>query len=637
MCGIFGQFSRDSHLGDIRTYLEMLAHRGPDASGELYWSSGVAPTLAYSASSGSQVALGHRRLSIIDLSTKASQPMPYSDGRYWMAFNGEVYNYKELRIELEKVGCLFHTASDTEVVMAALDTWGPAQSFPRFVGMFALVLLDTLKRTILIARDSFGIKPLYFAGWERGLAVCSEMGPLLTLPGVSHELEPSMAYEYLRFGITDYGTTTMVKGIRQVPSAHWACFSIDDATSGFCPAYKKYWDIRQAPRLDVSFFEAATLVRERFLKNVELHLRSDVPVGTALSGGIDSSAIVCAIKALYPTQEIHTFSYIAEDARLSEEKWIDLVAKHSGAIQHKVHPAAEDLAKDLELMISAQGEPFSSTSIYAQYRVFQSAAKAGVKVMLDGQGADEMLAGYAHYQGARLATMLRNGQVAKATRLIQAQRYWGRSQKTLLQLAAGHLLPRVLLSAARTLAGHSDMPAFIERKWFSDHGVGSAYPYSVLGPEYLRGCLTRDLVGSGLPHLLRYEDRNSMAFSIESRVPFLTTGLAELVAGLPESYLIGDDGSSKRVFREAMRGIVPDEILDRKDKIGFWTPEAQWLRARRELTDGTISRASRMKPLRSSGVKDTITKIMNGAHIETVSAWRLINFTHWVEAQNIKI
>lgn len=628
MCGIMGVFTAKPVSLNIESALNILQHRGPDDSGSLYWLPGELPNHDSPGKLPCRIAIGHRRLSIIDLSSAGRQPMSSSDGRWWIVFNGEVYNYIELRTELELVGIRFRTKTDTEVVLMALVYWGPEKALQRFRGMFAFALLDTISGSLLLARDPFGIKPLYVCNWREGVAFASEIAPLLELPGVDRSLDPERTWLYLRFGVTDHGNQTMLAGISQVPPAHWGVYSTDEQSPDW--SFQPYWDPQKIPRSELRFDDAVEQVRHMFLRNINWHLRSDVPVGTALSGGIDSSAIVCAIRHLHPDQEIHTFSYLADDARLSEEVWVEMVNRHVSAIPHAIRPSSEDLIADIDLLMDCQGEPFGSTSIYAQHRVFRAAKEAGIKVMLDGQGADEILAGYMPYQGARLASLLSQGRLLKALQFLRAQKEWpGRSVSNVLITGLGHLLPDAMRPLARKMAGRTDRPIWANHHWFHEQGVRMLCPwYHARNREHLRSDL-QESVAVGLLSLLRYEDRNSMAYSIESRVPFLTTDFAELLLSLPEDHLIGDDGTSKRVFRAAMRGIVPDAILDRRDKIGFATPELSWLRQHSVIVDRALKLAHNVPCLNAAGVEAFCRETLSGSIPFSFQVWRLLNFLRW--------
>jgi asparagine synthase (glutamine-hydrolysing) len=329
MCGIFGVWNTREQPVDIDLLLRSvnsIRHRGPDDEGYLLASISRRQAISCSGPGGeSQFLLprvdhqtdqpydlffGFRRLSILDLSPSGHQPMPSRDCQQWIIFNGEIYNYVELRQELIKLGHEFTSTSDTEVLLAGYAQWGVGV-LQKLVGTFAFVVFDMKERTLFLARDFFGIKPLYYTFNGYRFAFASEAKALVSLGDVSPKINPSALYTYLRYGITDNGDATLWNEVRHLPSAHYLEIRLDDPSPKVCP--QRYWDVDLQMRRNISFSDAAEQLRDLFLENLRLHLRSDVPVGAALSGGVDSSAIVMAMRHHQPTQEIHTFSYVADD------------------------------------------------------------------------------------------------------------------------------------------------------------------------------------------------------------------------------------------------------------------------------------------------------------------------------------
>ncbi|MGH7127215.1 MAG: asparagine synthase (glutamine-hydrolyzing), partial [Planctomycetaceae bacterium] len=520
-------------------------------------------------------------------------------------------------------------------LLAAWSEWG-TDCLTRLVGMFAFAVFDRQENALWLARDFFGIKPLFYAVTERGIAFASEIKTLLETFDVSRTVNPERLYLYLRFGITGHGGETLFQQVRQLPAAH--VMRIDLATLT-AEAPRRYWRLPRRNALDIGFDEAARTVREMFLENVALHLRSDVPVGAALSGGIDSSSIVMAMRHLMGDRlDLHLISFIADEERVCEDRWIDIIGQASGGTVHKVRSGSSELLSDLKRLTGTHDEPIGSTSIYAQMRVFQAAREHGVTVMLDGQGADELLGGYRTYLGARLASLLRQG------RLVDAQRFWkrcshlpGSGRLTLLMQCADFLLPSHLQAPLRRLVGRGLSPKWLNMRWFHDRGVRAASVNSPRSRDVLREQLRREVEELSLPHLLRYEDRNSMAFSIESRVPFLTPRLAEFLLSLPEEYLIAPDGTSKAVFRAAMRGIVPDAVLDRKDKIGFATPEREWLTALSPWVQATLSddAGGRVAALNLPEAHSEWQRVTRGQRRFDFRIWRWLNVIEWSRAYGV--
>lgn len=553
-----------------------------------------------------------------------------SDGRYLLVFNGEIYNYRELREELKGLGYVFRTDSDTEVLLAAWATWGRA-CLVRFIGMFAFAVFDRQDATLTCVRDAFGIKPFFYAQENENFLFASEAPALLALKSAKAQLNWQQAYDYLVYGSYDGHEQTFFEGVLQLIPGHLLVVDLGTRKTG---APERWWTPRIAERRDLSFDEAAERVRENFLQSIRLHLRSDVPLGAALSGGVDSSAVVCAMRHVAPDHPIHTFSYIAAGSAVNEEKWADLVNRHVGAHAHKVVVTPQELARDLDDMIRVQGEPFGSTSIYAQYRVYQLAKENGITVTLDGQGADEMLAGYSGYPGPRLRSLLETGHWIQAVQFLNAWGQWpDRNRAAGLKLTLTEMTDGALFQALRRLRGQLNTPAWIRDEALLEHGVNVGHPRNrpALNERGRRVVaeLAHSLTKRGLPSLLRHGDRNSMRFSIESRVPFLTLEQAELLLSLPEHYLISQGGETKSVFRSAMRGIVPDEILDRKDKIGFQTPEQLWLTSMSETVREWLREDIRVPFLDQPAILQEFDDIIGGRKAFSWQVWRWINFIRW--------
>ncbi len=636
MCGIAGlALAPDNAIGAglLETLAAKLAHRGPDDKGFLSWTPGqsaIKPARKPAALPNGGVALVHRRLTILDLTTAGWQPMLSPDGRYAIIFNGEIYNYLELQAELRALGVTFHSRGDTEVLLQACIHWG-TQALNRLTGMFAFALLDIRNQTLLLARDQFGIKPLFFTeSAGHGLAFASEIGTLLALPWVGRATNPQRLFEYLRFSHTDGGDQTMFADIRSLPAAHYLRL---DLTETRAAEPRRYWAIDPEQRSDLSFEAAAEELRSRFVHNVRLHLRSDVATGVQLSGGIDSSAICAAARDLAPDAQQHAFSYIAAPPAPNEERWIDLVAGTTRTQTHKTHPTPNELMGDLQSLVSLQHEPFASTGMYAQYRVFALAAEHGAKVTLDGQGADEMFAGYPTFQAARLASLIKQGRGRQAVHLLRhllgrqgLERPWG-----MFMRLASWLLPNAVQGAARRFAGEPVIPDWLDAGWFHDHGVDAATPQRPRGREAMHHLLIETLTRTSLPALLRYSDRNAMAHSVESRLPFLTPDFAQFVLSLPESYLVAANGTTKSVFRHAMRGLVPDAVLDRRDKVGFATPERSWLLAAADQVDAILAPAeiAKVPALQSPRLRHTWSAIRHGKKPFEPALWRWLNTILW--------
>lgn len=624
MCGITGGWWREAPTQlnqQLQAAVSAMRLRGPNDQGfELHpLNNGV-------------VALGHTRLSIIDLSSGGHQPMYSSDKRYGLVFNGEIYNYRELRQALISLGFVFHTDSDTEVLLTAWQCWG-RDCLTKLVGMFAFVVFDKLAGTLTCVRDPFGIKPFFYTLENGNFLFASEISAIKALKSEKITLDWQRAYDYLVHGDYDSGPRSFVAEVNHLLPGHIVEI---DVANGHVTEPLAWWKPEIAENKAISFADAADELRERFLNNIRLHLRSDVPLGAALSGGVDSSAVVCAMRHVEPDLPINTFSYIARGSGVSEEAWVDIVNQHVRAVPHKVVVTSSELANDLDDMILAQGEPFGSTSIYAQYRVFKLAKDNGITVTLDGQGADELLAGYNGYPGKRVKSMLDAYQFKDAFTFLQNWSDWpGRSFNDGVKRVIGEYVDGTVYDFLRTLNGSNHQPAWLAAHLLKDHGVFVGFtrqksPFN-LSERRLVAELALSITRRGLPSLLRHGDRNSMRWSVESRVPFLTADLANFLLSLPESYLISQQGETKSVFRAAMRGIVPDEILDRKDKVGFETPEKLWLIGMADQIRVWLSVDISVAFLNQKEIIKEFDLIVAGKKPFSWQVWRWINFIRWYQ------
>ena len=629
MCGIFGSY-RDQQAADcdmrFQGALHALHHRGPDDQG-----------LEFHSIAGGQLALGHTRLSIIDLSAGGHQPMHSLDGRHAIVFNGEIYNYRELRQELKRLGHAFHTDSDTEVLLTAWSHWG-LEALPKLRGMFAFAVWDRSDQTLTLVRDAFGIKPLFYRQDPDGFAFASEIPALLALLPQKPALNLQRAYSYLVFGDYDSGEDTFYAGIYHLPPGHWLRLDLKEGRIG---TPQRWWWPSIEERTDLSFEDAAAHLRELFLDNMRLHLRSDVPLGAALSGGVDSSAIVCAMRHIEPEMPIHTFTFIAPGTSVDEEKWADIINQTVKAIPHKVDPGPNDLARDFDDLIKEQGEPFGSTSLYAGHCVYKEARNNGIVVTLDGQGGDELFAGYHGYPNSRIKSLIDSRQFLTLTKFLIAWGNWpGRVYKNAIVALAANLIPDKMLNHLKRLRT-SRMKDWLNAEYFLSKGISL---YSLENNEFNAGgsidgralaySLRRAQTETGLQSLLRHVDRNAMHWSIENRVPFLTTDLAEFALSLPESYLVSNMGETKSVFRAAMKGIVPNAILDRKDKIGFAPPEKKWIYSNKKQLLAWVEFSSQIPFFESNKVRSFINAQLGDESVLTGHTWRIINFCRWCDINN---
>ncbi len=560
MCGVCGvvAFGRPAETDTVAAMARELDHRGPDGDGAFV---------------GEGVALGFRRLAIIDLSEAGRQPFASADGALQLVHNGEVYNYRELRSELEAKGRRFRSATDTEVVLAAYEEWGE-RCVERFNGMWAFALWDGRRKSLFCSRDRFGVKPFYYRLARGRLAFASELKAFRGDPETRLAPNPRAVRDYLEQGYVDHTDETFFDGLVKLPPAHTLTFD----ESGL--RLRRYWRLESRER---GPGDAAEAVRELFLDSMRLHLRSDVPVGTCLSGGLDSSAIACAVDLLLRTEAENakpvgdrqkTFTAYFQEPGFDERAYAAAVVELARAEAHWISFGPDDLVESLPSIVESQDEPFGSTSVVAQWYVMRAARDSGVTVMLDGQGADEIFAGYHGYFGPFFADLLRRGRLRDLRAELVAYRdlHGASASAAAIALARPFLPARVRWAARGRVTGGSSLlhPSLRNLAPTPERG-GSPYT------DRLRRMLELILTERGLPELLHYEDRNSMAHSLEARVPFLDHRLVELLFSLEGTELI-ERGRTKAVLRRALGDLLPPLVRDRVDKLGFVTPEARWLR-----------------------------------------------------------
>ena len=584
MCGIAGIVGLDGGPVDVPPVERMvcaLAHRGPDGSG-IHVDDGV--------------VLGHLRLSILDPTDAGAQPM--RRGETVLVHNGEVYNYLELAAELRDLGEQITTGTDTEVILAAYARWGP-DAVARFNGMFAFALWDAERQRLLLARDRMGVKPLYLRRTRRSLGFASEPGAFIAASALDPDdgwvPEPNLGvvHDFLARGWTDHSLETFIDGVTALPPAH--ALVVEAGRERLF----RYWE---APELADDDRPASGAVDRRrdealveefratFDSSVRLRLRSDVPIGTCLSGGLDSSSIVMTVSELLATERSSEheqaprlgFHARFPDDGVDESAYAELVAQKAGIRLVHTTPAGAPLLGAVLPVLRAQGEPFVSGSIVAQHAVMGAAHAEGIKVLLDGQGADELLGGYDLYLGTRPAGLALTGQLLDAARELRAQVARGPSTAGSAMSRALHAgLPR---GAVEVIRGATGGRYGVQGAGPLADGTARADRGSRPG-TFLANRLWQELTTDGLPALLRYEDRNSMAFGIEARVPFLDVRLIELAVRLPDRLRV-DRGVTKAILRRAIGPRLPQAVSRRRDKVGFEVPQRAWLSAgRADVTD----------------------------------------------------
>ena len=614
MCGIAGYHGLPADPALLERMNAHQQHRGPDGDG-----------ICVDGPCG----LAHRRLSIIDIA-HGQQPMDTADGRYAIAYNGEVYNYLDLRGELEALGRTFTTDSDTEVVLQAFAQWG-ADAFDRFNGMFGLAIWDRHEQRLTLARDHFGIKPLYVAmvpnpsGEGEALLFSSEIKPILASGLYEKRVNDRSVYRYLRFRAHEDGTETFFEGIeRLAPGEMLEADANGIRRRMFTRLKEELLELASVQRpYDAA---AAAEYKRRLVESVRLRLQSEVPVGTSLSGGLDSSAVAVIINQLLNEGDSlslsavgarqNTFSAIFPGSINDEEKYVDDVLDIcTGHVEaHKILPTADEFKADLLDFIRTQEEPIISSGPYAQYQVMREATKH-VTVLLDGQGADEMMAGYIPYYFVYLRQLRAQGATLAAAELAKS-------------LDVLYRLGRFKLKAKVKLKKSIPTTHLLNRDFVAAH---RGERYSSEGAN-LKKRLVEDLFHNSLPSLLRYEDKNTMRFSLEGRVPFLDKEVLKFIFSLSDEAII-KDGWNKRVLRDATRGLLPESINRRRNKIGFTTPQGEWfMRLKNHFYNIFLSESFANRPyVNQTEVIAAFEGWIKGANdVDTMTFWRLINLELWM-------
>lgn len=599
MCGINGFDWREPLL--IEKMNSILTHRGPDDQ-DIY--------------ADDEVSLGVVRLSIIDLSVAGRQPMSNEDDTVWITYNGEVYNFMELRKELEEKGHKFKSNTDTEVVLHAYEEWGKP-CVERFNGMWAFAVYDKNRNLFFLSRDRFGIKPLYYYYGGKKFIFSSEIKGIL-----QHDIDripnKKVIYEYLAFNLLDHSVETFFKNVHRLMPGENLIYDISEKTL----ETSKWYDLKNNLRkIEKPENEVEREIRVLFTDSVHYRLIADVPVGSCLSGGIDSSSIACTMSSL-GTNKIKTFSLVFPGLGIDETFYIDEIVRSTNVEPYKISPSTKDLINDLHDLIWTQEEPFGSLSIYGQYKVMQLAHKNGMKVLLDGQGGDELLAGYSKYYKYYLLECLMNLEFKEFIRTAKVQK-----DVPNLILFLGVALLRKSESIDRLMKKFSSKRLRFLNNFYNGEISLSERRFN------LNQVLSDDLTRYSIPQLLRYEDKNSMRWSIESRVPFLDYRFVGFIASLLSRYKIRE-GITKYAFRKSMEGVVPQKIIQRQDKIGFATPDSEWFRTLefipliKDILDSTTFKSR--KYWNHKEVKKMFQDHVNRKNDHSRTLWRIINTELWL-------
>lgn len=639
MSGITGIYYKTNpqNFFDIIRMNDSIKHRGPDDEG--YISINVASkkfnlfsgkdslikrNSIYNSEQKEKLWFGHRRLSTIDLSSLAHQPMIDQKENVCIVFDGAIYNYREIREELKNKGYSFKSQSDTEVIIYSYIEWG--KSFvQKLNGNWSFLIYDKNKNILFGSRDRFGVKPLYFINNHNFIAFASEIKALLAIKNYSCEINSEMVYRYLLWGQETFKNSTFFKEVYEIPPACTFTYSfIEDSFN-----IEKYYSIETVSEWESFNYKKSLSIIEKSgfftKKSIERRLVSDVPIGSCLSGGIDSSSIVCNVNRFIGSniqigekQKVVTACFTNE--KIDESKWANIVVESTGAEWHRTYPGMDDLLSDLEDMVFYQDYPFQSTSIYAQYRVMKKAKEIGIKVLLDGQGGDELFTGYSNYFYVFMIEMLKRmafpGFIREASHFNNMSMNFSR--------ILGKRINKLFNKTSFVLKDYLN-PDFFESMTGIDQEAENNQFYGGLN-NYMKTLMEK----TSLPTLLKYADRNSMRFSLDLRAPFADDiELIDYIFTIPSSYKI-HNGYSKYLLREGCADVLPEQIKKRVDKIGFETPEARWLcesqaRYKEYLNDGLIDYFN-VEKLRTDWAS-----LVNSAGSNYSMIWRIINFSVWMK------
>lgn len=616
MCGISVVISLKNEFVDgklVKLVNDKVAHRGPDDEGFYH---------------GHNFAFGHRRLSILDLSQAGHQPMQRN--HLCITYNGEIYNYIELREELVALGHLFDSASDTEVILAAYQQWG-TDSFSKFNGMWAFAIHDSKKSEIIFSRDHFGIKPLYFAKTENYFLAGSEIKQFTAITEFQPILNKSVAVNFLVRGWLNYSDQTFFEGVNELRSGHYLRYNLTTHQS----EVERWYSLAEAsvPVQD-SYTDAVSEVRRLFVDSVRIRMRSDVRVGSCLSGGVDSTSIVSIIHSQeLGNDDFATITSCYSDKRYDEQQFSDEVTRETRFRAVKVFPDLNHLLDEghLDKMIYHQDQPFSGASHYSEFKVFQTAREQNMIVMQDGQGSDEFLFGYGEFFVTYVHELLRSFQYRKALMLLKEKaNHSNRSKwleiwsivRTTYEARFTRFLKRML--------GKGDYP-WLTTEWQEIAGRSLIN----FGKNSIRRLSLEEIEYSSIPYQLHSEDRNSMLFSIESRLPFLDHRLVEYCIGLPSFYKI-KNGYTKAVLREAIAEL-PESIKHRKDKMGFVAPDSVWMIKNKKRVRQDLENIIQTTDIFSTDLLNRFDRFVKGELGYEPIYFRAMAFNRFCKIFNLKI
>jgi asparagine synthase (glutamine-hydrolysing) len=624
MCGV-GALLKLSAGGityeNLTDFNSKVRHRGPDGEGFAlfsrkngHWS--ISDKLGWS------LALSHKRLSILDLSPAGSQPMSYADETLWLTFNGEIYNYVEIRAGLVREGYSFKSNSDTEVIVAAYHKWG-AGCFEKFRGMWAIILLDLRTGKMIVSRDRMGIKPLYLFQKPGYIALASEIKQFTSLPGYTHVGNLPVIKQYLLTGF-ERSDSTFLKNVSPVLPGTYFEIDLQDLTISNAHSY---WDPQKIKPSVKSHREAAELTNAVFDESVKIHLRSDVPVGCQLSGGVDSSSIFSLMNRHYSGESIHSFTIGFPGYEKDEFPIVQKMLMGSRAIQHVITPSPQNFLSELDDFIMTQDAPVGSFSQYAGFVLARLIGETGVKVVLNGQGGDELFGGYWQQYYTFLFQQLKSGRPFSVAGQLLGSLLPGGNEQVITQMS-----PFI----KRYLSRRDNYPFHFTTNFKNLPSLNYLNDFFHLSQDERRIFSIRNLI---LPRLLKWDDRNLMRFSVEGRYPFLDHKVIEAALTFQES-LLYKNGWTKYPLRKAMTNNVPKEILFRKAKWGFETPKQYWLShiLKNELADWIASEKPLAQIITHESLKGVAHSFWKGNKLEDAQLlFRVFLLDRWLIKMNVHL
>ncbi|QFR48895.1 asparagine synthase (glutamine-hydrolyzing) [Sulfurimonas lithotrophica] len=609
MCGISGIINKNNETIDIKNIKkinDLIKHRGPDDEG-FYLEKNF--------------AFGHRRLSILDLSSDGHQPMHYQN-KYVITYNGEIYNYLEIKEELLAFGYEFNSHTDTEIILASYDKWGE-KCVDKFNGMWAFALYDKEKNKIFCSRDRFGIKPFYYTEIDGKFVFGSEIKQLLDFYE-NKVVNQNILIDYLVTGMIEHNNETFFKNIYKLEQSHNLVYNLENNQYKSYRYYDIYFD-KEASNLNCT--DSVLKYKDQFLRSISFRLRSDVKVGTCLSGGLDSSSVAACAANIYNRNTVNKFTAIhakSIEKSSDESYYAKRVAEHSNLDLNIIEPEVDDFKKIIDEVIYTQEEPFGGPSIFMQYFVMKKAKELNCKVMLDGQGGDETLLGYEKYYPAAYLDILKKDGLFKAIKMIRYsnKNNFKMSFKWILKYTIGGLLGRLRKFE------YKRKTSFIKKKYLKEFSFIDKLSKSFLQINELQ---RYEIYHTNLPVLLRYEDKNSMRHSIETRLPFIDYKTLETAFSTNMEYKI-NDGWTKYLLRKVVDDILPEDVVWRKNKLGFAAPEKTWL----ESIDADMK-----EKIFSSNIIKTVSNLnklsINYNKLSYRIKWRLYNIAVWENIYDVKI